>query len=81
MHDVVPVENFEGFEDLPEDEEGPLLADLLFVFEEFEKIAPIAIFVDKVVVFFGFELLEVLDDVGGGADGGENLDFVADAFL
>ena len=51
------------------------------VFDELEEVSSITIFVDEVIVLFGFEFLKVLDDVGGSADGGQNFDLVADAFL
>ena len=77
----MPVEDLKSFKDLPKDLEGPFFADNFLTFEEFEEVSSIAILINKVIVFFGFELLEVLDNMGGRSDRGENFNFVADAFF
>lgn len=81
MHDVVLVEDLEGFKELFEDEECfPLFEGVLFSEEAF-KGAPIAILVDKVEVILCFEHIVVGDDMFVLFDVGEDIDFMDGTFL
>ena len=63
VHDVVPIQNFEGLEKLPEDMECLFLGEGALLFEGLEEGPPIAVLVYKVVVIFGLEVVLVPDDV------------------
>jgi hypothetical protein len=54
---------------------------MLFVFEEGFECATVTVLVYEIEVVDCLEHVEVLDDVGGGFEVGEDADFVVGAFL
>ena len=81
MHDVVLVEDLEGFEELFEDEEGFFFLEGVFLPEEPLQSAAVAVLVDEVEVVLGFEHVVVGDDVFVFLDVGEDVNFVDGAFF
>lgn len=67
------MEDFEGIDDLPENLHSLSLLHLALLFDESIKGAPVAEFIDEIVVVLGAKHLDVLDDVVVGRDGGESL--------
>ena len=75
MHYIVLVQLFEGFEELPEEDEGlRFCEDFAFLEQAFDG-AVIAEFVDEVEVIGGLEGFDELDDVLV-FEGGEDVDLI-----
>lgn len=76
MHDVVLIEDLEGFDELFEDEEGLFFCDDPFFAEHAFEGASVAVLVDEVEVVGRFEHVDVLDDVLIFLDVGQDVDLV-----
>jgi hypothetical protein len=76
VHDVEPVEDLEGLEELPEGLEGLPFGEGAFPFECLLKSASAAVLIDEVVVVFGLEVVLVPDYVFARADAGEGVDLI-----
>jgi predicted RNase H-related nuclease YkuK (DUF458 family) len=76
MHDVVLVQDLESFYDLRKVSQCDSLRKGPMLFEETFKATSIAKLVDEVVIIGSFEHVDILDDVLGGFEVGEDVDFI-----
>jgi hypothetical protein len=81
MHNVVPGKYLEGLNDLAEVNQTLFLRQWAFFLEQFVEGASVAELVDEVEVVGCFEHVDVLDDVGAGLKGRQDVDLVDGAFL
>jgi hypothetical protein len=66
MHDVVLIQNFEGFNYLREIGEGDSFRERPLLFEKLFKCSSVAELVHEVEIVSSFEHIEVFDDVLAG---------------
>lgn len=75
MHDVILIELFEGFEQLPKDNERLILLERLLLLKQGLESAAVAVLINKVKVVGRFQSLDESDDVLV-LESGEDIDFV-----
>ena len=81
VHDVVPVEHFEGFDYLGKIGEGYSFWQHALLLEQFFEGAAVAKLIDEVEIVGSFEHIEVLDDVRAWLEGGKDFYLVVGALL
>lgn len=81
MHNIMPIQHLKRLHQLPEIPHSPALLQPPLLLQHLLQRATITILIHEVEVVIGFEHFDVADDVGGGLDGGEDVDFVDGALL
>ena len=82
VHDVMPTENFETFQDLPQESDGFGLGKKSIFVYQFVECSPIAEFVNEIKIIRCFKHIDIVDDVLALIPNlGQDVDFVYSALF
>lgn len=76
MHYVILNQHLEGFEEILEIGQSPVLGEIPVLLDEGLQCSPIAVLIYKIDIVGSFKNLDKLDNMSGVFDLGEGLDFV-----